>query len=439
MRFGLALLSLWATLSHATPAIDLLEAWQLASARDPIYAAQLANTQANQEQIIQARSYLLPYIDAVARLDQNDIRQTAGLKNAQSSSTNQWQLRLSQPLLDLSALAQLERSRYLAAISVLHSAEAKNALFLRVSQAYFDVLATQDNLRSLAAEQHAIEQQLQLTKLAFELGGATITDRYEAQSRLDLVNTKRIATENTLQIHKNQLSRLIGQAAQTLAPLNPNAELLPPEPPNITVWLSQASTNNLVVAKTALAVQAQKEHVKSMQQEHYPTLSLQARSGSQSNQNNYGPNNNRRALTSSIGLELSIPIYEGGAISSLVREAASLLQQANYEHENARQAATEATTNYFNSSLSGIQQVNALQAAERTSTAAVEANRTAYEIGARSNIDVLNAQQQLYETQRALAKARYDTLLDNIKLKSTVGPLQENDIAAISQMLIPAP
>lgn len=432
-------LSLWAACSYASPALDLWDIWQLALARDPIYAAQKANTQANQEQIEQARAKLLPAINAVTSIAHHDIRRASGLDNSRQSSPNQWQLRLSQPLLDLAAVARLERSRYLAAIALLDLEEAKNSLFVRISQAYFNVLSAQDSLKSLKAQYNAVEQQLRLAKYQFELGGATITDTYEAQSRLDLVTNQRIITENTLQIYKNQLSRIVGQSIQVLAPLNPNAELPAPEPNRMEPWLERAQQGNLSIAKANLASTAQKQQLKANKREHAPTLSLQAQSGSQSNQGIYGPTSGPRALNSSISLELAIPIYEGGAVSSRVRENALLLQQSHYEQENARREATEDTSTYFSSVHSSLQQVKALRAAERTSEASVQANQTAYEIGARNNIDVLDAQQQLYETQRALAKARYDALLYSIKLKKAAGLLQESDIADINRLLIPAP
>lgn len=444
MRFTLQLLatislSLWVAISYATPAIDLWDIWQLAQQRDPIYAAQQANTQANQEKINQAKADLLPHIDAVSAVRHNDVRRASNLNKSQHHNPNEWQLRLSQPLVNLSAIAQFERSRYLAGIAVLELEHARNDLFLRLSQAYFDVLTAQDSLKSLAAEQHAIEQQLRLAEYEFELGGATITDSYEAQSRLDLVINQRITTENNLQAAKNQLSRIVGQPIYVLAPLNPNAELPIPEPANVDAWLHQAEVGSIAIAKANLAVQAQQQQLQANKREHAPTLSLQARSGSQSDQGIYGVNNGPRALNSSIGIELSIPLYQGGAISSKVRENASLLQQANYEHENSRRAVAEDISTYFHSVNNTIRQVNALESAEKTSQDAVDANQLAYEIGVRSNIDVLNAQKQLYETQRALAKARYDALLYSIKLKSTVGQLQDEDIAAISRMLIPPP
>lgn len=432
-------LSFWASLLQASPALDLWQVWQLALQHDPIYAAQQANTQASQEQITQARAQLLPAIDAVSSIQHNDLRRASSLKNSQQNHQNQWQLRLNQPLLDLSALAQFERSRYVAAMAVFDLESAKGELALRVAQTYFNVLSAQDSLKSLQAQFQAVEQQHLAAQHAFELGGATITDSYEAQSRLDLLSAQIITAANTLQSYKDQLGRIINTKVQVLAPLNPNADLEAPVPLNLEAWSTQSSLSSFSVAKANLAVQAQQAQLKSQQREHAPTVSLQARSGSQSQQGLYGINNGPRALDSSIGLELSIPLYQGGALSSKVRENASLLQQKYMEHENARRAAIERTQLHFNGVTSGLLQVKALEAAEQSSRASVEANKTAYEVGVRINIDVLNAEQQLYETQRALAQARYTTLMHSLQLKEAAGQLQDSDIAAASRLLIPAP
>lgn len=428
-------LSLCTTLSAASPTLDLWQAWRFAQSSDPHYAAQQAQAQASQEQIVQARAQLLPDLDAVTAIQHADTRRASHLNQSHSSQVNQWQIRLSQPLLNLAALAQFERSKYLAASALFEQENAKNDLMLRLSTAYFDVLAAEDTLSSLHAQHKAVAHQLSAAQHAFELGGATITDTYEAQSRLDLLNAQLITAQEALTAQRNHLSRITGQPITELAPLRPNVSLPAPEPLYQDAWVTQANLNNLEVAKHNLAVQAQQYQLKASQREHAPTVSLQARSGSQSNMGVHGMNNGPRALDSSIGIELAIPLYKGGAISSRVRENASVLQQRMYDQENARRAATEAAQRHFNGVTAGLLQVTTLEAAERSSLQSVQANETAYEIGVRINMDVLNAQQQLYETQRALAHARYSTLLHGLSLKNAAGQLQESDVALLNQLL----
>src|SRR5690606_6683091 len=167
--------------------------------------------------------------------------------------------------------------------------------------------------------------------------------------------------------------------------------------------------------------------------EHYPRLYLDAQTGTATDRGLYGPNNGPRSLDSTVGVRLAIPIYSGGEISSVVREQTSRLQQARYELENARREAIQATQQHFSGVTSGLAQVAALRAAEKSSLASLQANQTGYEVGVRINIDVLNAQQQLYETQRSLARARYDTLMSSLRLKASSGILTDNDIVAVNQ------
>ncbi|HEY9281399.1 MAG TPA: TolC family protein, partial [Eoetvoesiella sp.] len=168
---------------------------------------------------------------------------------------------------------------------------------------------------------------------------------------------------------------------------------------------------------------------------HKPILELQAQTGSASNEGIYGVRSGPRSLDSTIGLQLSIPLFAGGGISSQVREQTSRLQQARYDLEAAKRQAVQSTQQYFSGVTSGLAQIQALQAAEKSSLASLNANQTGYEVGVRINIDVLNAQQQLYETQRALSRARYDTLMNSLNLKANSGILNDSDIVAINRLL----
>ena len=430
-------ISLWLTvkLAYAAPGLSLWQAWELALANDPIYAAQRAQSQADQEPINQARAHLLPTLEASAGLEHTSTRRASTLAHASHQSPNQWQLRLSQPLIDLAALSRLDRSRYLAAAAVLSQENAKNELMLRVAHAYFEVLSTQDTLQALKAQQQSVEHQLQAAQRSFELGGATITDSLESKARLDLIRAQRVQLEKDVLDKQNQLSRIIAQPVFELQTLGPQVQLSAPQPAVLDQWLEQARYNNLTVHQQQLQAQAQQQQLQAQKREHAPTVHLQARSGSQSNTGIYGPNQGPRALDNRIGIELSIPLYKGGEISSKVRESASLLQRSYYEAENARRQAKESVQLHFNGVHSGLLEVHALEAAERSSAESVQANQKAYEIGVRINLDVLDAQQQLYQTQRDLAHARYTTLLHGLQLKQAAGQLQESDLQQLSQLL----
>ncbi len=424
--------------SNTASSADLLEIWNLALQNDPVYAAARSATVADSEWVNQARASLLPHISATAGLSNANERQAGNLQHYRSSNINQWAVVLRQPIINLSAYKLYERSQQQAGMAVIAEEQARQDLMLRVSQAYFDVLAEQDSLRSLQAQQRAVSHQLQAAQRSFELGGATITDAHEARARLDLLQANIVVAENALQTQRQRLQAIIAQPAPALNPLQ-STQLPAPVPAQVDVWTAQAASSNLNVLHSDLAVQATQSLLDANKREHSPTLSIQARSGSASNMGIYGPNTSPRLMDNSIGLELEIPLYSGGEISSRVREQSSRLQQYQYERENARRLAIEATQRYFGGVSSGLLQINALAAAEKSSQAALDANELAYEVGVRINIDVLNAQQQLYETQRALSKARYDTLVNSLRLKEAAGSLSVDDLSALNQLLSPTP
>lgn len=424
--------------SHSASSADLLDIWSLALQHDPLYAAAQSATVADSEWVNQARAKLLPQLSANAAIANTAERQASNLRHHRSSNINQWAVELRQPIIDLNAFKLYERSQQQAGMAVIAEAQARQDLVLRVAQAYFDVLAEQDSLRSLQAQRHAVEHQLQAAQRSFELGGTTVTDAHEAQARLDLLHANIVIAENALQTQRQRLQQIIAQPAPDLNPLQ-NTQLPAPEPARVEAWTTQAAIGNLNVLHSDLVVEATRSLLEANKREHSPTLSVRARSGSASNTGIYGPNSAPRSMDNSIGLELEIPLYSGGEISSRVREQSSRLQQHLYERENARRSAIEATQRYFGGVSSGLSQVSALAAAERSSQAALDANTLAYEVGVRINIDVLNAQQQLYETQRALSKARYDTLLNSLRLKAAAGNVSESDLAALNQLLSPQP
>jgi outer membrane protein len=294
-------------------------------------------------------------------------------------------------------------------------------------------------LRTVLAQKQAVSSQLEAAKKGFELGGKTIADTYEAQSRLDLLNAGELQARNAVQVSEDQLAKIIFERPRTLAGLAATTTLPPPLPNKLDDWTTQAGQANLAVARAQLTAKIVEKQIAVAKSGHAPTLSLYAQTGSISDRGIYGAQNGPRSLDTTVGLQLLIPIYSGGEISSQVREQTSRLQQARYDLEATRRQAVQSTQQYFSGVTSGLAQIQALQAAEKSSLASLNANKTGYEIGVRINIDVLNAQQQLYETQRALSRTRYDTLMNSLRLKASSGILSETDIAAINQLLETGP
>jgi outer membrane protein len=426
---------------HAQQATqDLLQVWEKAKQRDPVLASNQATRLAEQERIPQAQANLLPYIDAAVGGEHDDLRRLRGLDESRSAQRATWSLSLIQPIIDIGAWRVLERSRFEASYADVALAQAGQNAILRVSQAYFNVLAAQDALRTLAAQRSAIETQLQAAQQGFELGSATIADTYEAQARLDLIKASQIQAENALQISEDLLAQIINERPGELAQLVDTVSLPAPQPSRQTDWTDQATQANLTVLQADLAARIAEKRIDIARSEHYPTVQLRAQTGSGSDRYLYqeqqrGP----RPLNSSVSVNLSIPLFAGGGISSVVREQTSRLQAARYDLEAAKRQAVQSTLEYFSGVTSGLSRIQALEDAERSSQASLEANQLGYEVGVRVNIDVLNAQQQLYETQRNLARARYDTLMHGLRLKASTGTLNEQDLIAVNQLLTPAP
>ncbi len=414
---------------------DLLEVWQLALQRDPIYAASGYAREADQERIPQARARMLPYVTAGANATLDNSRRARDLSDSRSDRRAAWSLTLVQPLFDLPAWNAMQRADFEVGQADIAHRIAYQDLLLRTAQAYFDVLAAQDSLRALLSEKAAIETQLRAAQQGFELGATTITDAHEAQARLDLVLASEVNLRNELQLAEDALARIIAERPGPLAQLRPDVPLPAPEPNRIDEWTTQASYAGLSVTNADLQTRIAQEEIEIARGQHAPTVDLVAGTGTASDYGMDGYRAGARSLDSTVGVQLSIPIFTGGEISSRVREQTSRLQQARALLENARREAVQAAQRHFKGVVSGLSQVAALQAAERSSRAALEANRTGYEIGVRVNIDVLNAEQQLYVTQRALARARYDTLMDGLQLKAAAGNMQDADQVANNELL----
>jgi len=428
------------TLFAALPAAqgrDLIQVWQLALERDPIYAASGYARTAEQERVPQTRAHLLPYISADAGAQADNSRRARNLSDSRTDRRAAWSLALVQPLFDLPAWNSLQRADFQTSQADIAHRIAYQDLLLRTAQAYFDVLAVQDSLRALLSEKAAIETQLRAAQQSFELGATTITDAHEAQARLDLVLASEINLRNELQLAEDALARIIAERPGPLSELAHDAPLPAPEPRQLDDWTAQASHAGLNVLSADLQTRIAQKEIDIARGRHAPTVDFVARTGSASDYGMDGYRAGPRSLDSTVGLQLSIPIFTGGEISSQVREQTSRLQQARALLENTRRESVQAAQRHFKGVVSGLDQVAALQAAERSSQAALAANRTGYEVGVRINIDVLNAEQQLYVTQRALARARYDTLMNGLHLKAAAGILQEDDLAAINSLLTP--
>lgn len=428
-RASFALLIAGLCLSLNAHAVNLLQVYQQALANDAVYASARANLSAGQEASVQGRANLLPSIGLTGSSQRTS---RTGLAD---SSSNGYTLSLSQPLIDVAAWQNYEQSKLSVTASEAAFALVQQDLIVRVAQAYFDVLTSQDALASLQAQKAAIVEQLASAKRNFEVGTATITDTHEAQARYDLAVAQEFAAENDLAIKRTALQLIIGEPPQDLAVLRPGVVLKAPEPAQMEPWVSSAEQQNFTVLQQQLSLEIAKHEITRNRAGHYPTVDLVA-SRSDNNQRDTLQNPGGSTPTNSIGVQWTIPLFSGFAVTSRVRQAIALEDKARADLETARRTAAQNARQAFFAVNNGLAQVKALEAAEISSQSALESNRLGYQVGVRINIDVLNAQQQLFSTRSELSKARYDTLVNSLRLKAAAGTLQEQDLAQINTLLV---
>jgi len=427
--FGLCLLGLG--LTGPIQALTLAEAMSHGLNHDPTYLAATRARDAGQEKRAQGRANLLPTITATAtgrdgKIDRDGV--------ATKVDTRAYLVNLSQPLLDLAAIRAAQQGSQAAAAAEAIFQAAKQDALLRVSAAYFEVLNAQAALTTIQSEKKAIGEQLESAKRSFEVGTATVTDQQEAQARFDLIMASEIRAENTLNVRRQALSLIMGQPVPPQLPeLQANLQIPPPSPMNSDDWVAQARSANFAVLRATAEQEQARLQVSRQFAGHLPSLNLIAsRNRTQDSTEDGGE---VRADSNFIGLNLTVPLFNGGATVSLVREASALYAEASHRLDAAKLSAEQSARESYLNVLAGLAQVNALRAAERSSQLALESNRLGYEVGVRINIDVLNAQQQLFAARRDLAKARNDTLLAVLQLRAAVGGLQPSDVEDMSQVI----
>ena len=314
-------------------------------------------------------------------------------------------------------------------------------LLVRVGQAYFDVLVAQDTLNLVRAQKSAVAEQLAFAKRNFEVGTSTITDSREAQARFDLVRAQEIAAENDLRVKTLALAQITGLPNPEPQPLRESA-LLPERTPDADIeWVQTAQSTQPQVLAAAIALDVARLETQKAETGYLPTVDLQASYGVQHypRGNVNMPNVNSRTNNASVGVALNMPLFTGYAVQNRIRETLALEEKARADLETARRATAQNTRAAYFGLESGRGQVSALQAAEASSRSALEANRLGYEVGVRINIDVLNAQSQLFQTQRDLAAARYNVLLGTLKLRQAAGTLSLDDVRAVDSFLVEKP
>ena len=428
-----------AALFSNAPAIsaDLMQVYREAQSNDQQYLAARAAADAGREKGPQGLAGLLPSINASANTLWNENRYDATSQQRiidKSFNTHGYNVTLTQPLFRWGNIVQYSQGKLQVVQAEANFAQASQDLILRVAQAYFDVLYAGENLKAVRANKQSITQQLEQAKKNFEVGTATITDSQEAQARFDLVSAQEIAAESELEVKRYALRVIVGKDTGELNRLKPQAELKPPQPAAMEKWVEAAEKDSFSVQAQQAGAELAAKEVERTRAGHYPTLDAVASYGKNNSALSFLGTDTLETTSRNVGLQLNIPIFQGGYVNSKTREAAANKLAAEASLENTKRMAALSAQQSYLGVVNGLAQIRALNAALISSTSALESNKLGYEVGVRINIDVLNAENQVYVTKRDLAKARFDTLLAQLRLKAAVGTLGETDLEQINPL-----
>jgi outer membrane protein len=425
-----------------TNAADLLQVFRDATNNDTTYASARYSLAAGRERLPQGRALILPTVNLTGNslASDNHLIQrgpTSNIPQTRNFLSNIYTVTLTQPLYRPQNALQYEQAEFQVSQAESQFGQAFQDLVIRVSQAYFDVLNAENSLTFVRAQKAAITEQLAQAKRNFEVGTTTITDTNEAQARFDLSVSQEIAAQNDLELRKQSLQQIVGTLPESLTPLRSSFSIAPPEPARMDDWVSTAQKNAYSVRIQEAALEIATREVERARAGHKPTLDLVATvanstvSGSVTNTTGFGQD----TRTGTLGVQLAVPIFAGWSVDSRVREALANLDRSRSDLEsNRRQAATLARQSFVGVT-NGLAQVRALEQAVTSSETSLASNKLGYEVGVRINIDVLNSQQQLYSTKRDLARARYDTIMNGLRLKAAAGTLTEADVVAVNNLL----
>ena len=420
---------------------SLLELYDAARVYDAPYQSARSQADSVVFKAEQSRALNRPLVNATANLAES--RADTPYATAISTRTGVQSLGVTaqQPLFNRAndkTIAQAERNIEVARAQLM---AAEQDLIVRLVQAYFDVLSSSDALDTVRVNKKAIAEQLASAKRNFEVGTATITDTREAQAKFDLGTAQELAAENDLNVKRLALDGVVGRAGIIPKRMAVPVELPPTVPADVEQWVSQADAASPGLAQLRLAREVARLETEKARTGHLPTVGVSAslseahtRLAGATRASSFGPTTGT-GPTGSVSLLVNLPLFSGYSVQNRIKETLALEDKAQSDLESARRSTAQATRSAFFTVQSLRGQVLALEAAESSSKLSLEATQLGYKVGVRVNLDVLNAQTQLYQAQRDLAKARYDVILNGLRLRQASGLLQPQDVNAVDTLL----
>ncbi len=418
-------------LSQASPAEDLLEVYTLALEKDPVLREAAARLESQREAKPLALSQLLPQVSISGVASYNRYDPSGG--PGENYGATDLSIGLNQPIYRRDRFVRLEQADWRLELADAQFQAQQQDLMLRVANAYFNVLSAQEQLKFVRADKKAIARQLEQAKQRFEVGLIAITGVHEAQARYDQAVTNEILAVNELDNAWEDLRQILGVRPEKLADLKADIPLEPPQPAQMEEWTALALKNNPDVKAASDAVQIAQREVEAQRSGHYPTVDLFA---------NYGVTNSDREYalyddtqSGAIGLQLNVPLYQGGGVEAATRQARADLIAAQERLDQARREVDKQVRNAYRALQASISAVKSLEAAIVSTKSALDATTAGFDVGTRTMVDVLNAQRDYYRALKDHAAARYIYITSILTLKRAAGVLGEKDMAEINALL----
>lgn len=432
-----------ASTNYNVYADDLLSTYQQALKNDPVTLKAKAQFKATEEAINQARSILLPQVNAFGSVSKNDNEfvptsdsgESLGVILENKSDVTSYGINFDMQLYHHNSWLRLDNAKKSAHQSDIVYQVTKQDLIVRVTSAYFDVLSAKDDLEFATAEKTAIERQLEQTKQRFSVGLTAITDVHEAQAEYDNAVTAVIRAENSVYNAEEALRVVTNVYPRDLNILNTERfSTSAPVPNSVNEWQQISETKSLDIIAQKISTDIAKENINIAKAGHYPTLSLNGSytKNDQDNEINNVNFNNPTLDNQSIGLSLSVPIYSGGAISSSVRQAQSNYVASSQDLENTYRNVVRNTRNAYNEVIASVSAIKSLEQSVVSAESALKATEAGFEVGTRTIVDVLNSTRNLYNAKRNLSSTRYGYIKAILGLKRAAGIISEKDIKDIN-------
>ncbi|MGB5131154.1 MAG: TolC family outer membrane protein [Steroidobacteraceae bacterium] len=430
-------------------AADLGSIYQQALKNDPLIREAEANRRAARESKPQALSALLPQVTAGGRYDDGESNGTSTFidpgsppvpfQQSRNGTAESWNLTLRQSVFRWQNWAALKRADAESAQAEADYHAAQQDLILRTSEAYFNVLAAQDTLEAAQAAHDAIERQLEQSEKRFEVGLIAVTDVQEAKAAFDSATANLIQAKRNLATAQEQLRELTGNTFDELSKPGADMPLAGPNPANADDWVKLALDQNARLISSRLAADITRQDISAERGGHFPSLDLVvSRTGFDSAADITGTTSgqdNSDAHDTTASLQVTVPIYSGGATNSRVRQAQYRHQAARERLERTARETERETRDAYLGVSAEVARVQSLRQAVESANTALQATEAGYEVGTRTSVDVLQARQRLFEAQTNYARSRYDYLLNVLRLRLAAGTLDDQGIADINALL----